>query len=116
MVFKFSAEIYSKTAMLKATYHFTDMAYLHLDMVDGYYVVDIVAKDDYIIDENELKNEMLAQMVREMIFFQTKDIREISLARALASSAIEEERNQELVSSNSVEINDILKDWFELNE
>ena len=33
---KFSKELYSRTALIKAAYNFTDMAYIHLDADDHY--------------------------------------------------------------------------------
>lgn len=43
---KYSKELYSKTALIKAAYNFTDKAYLHLDDDKDYYYVSIVSKNE----------------------------------------------------------------------
>ena len=59
----------------------------------------------------EFNNEMLAQATRYEIFQQTKDLREISLARALASTVIEKDS---IVTNDDVDedAEEILKNWF----
>ena len=75
---KFSKELYSRTALIKAAYNFTDMAYIHLDADDHYYYVFISAKEDgKSISEKDFINEMLSQSVRHVVYKQTKNIREI---------------------------------------
>ena len=44
MFMKFCKELYSKVALIKAAYNFTDIAYVHLDADDKYYYVDIESK------------------------------------------------------------------------
>ncbi len=67
-------------------------------------------------------NEMLAQSVRHEIYLQTKDIRELLLARALATSVvINDEAIDEVVDGISekheeFDENEILKDWFAADE
>ena len=46
MIFHFSKELYPKTALLKAAYSFTDRAYIHLDVNETEYIVDISIKPD----------------------------------------------------------------------
>ena len=111
---KFNRELYSKTALIKAAYNFTDSAYIHLDADQQYYYVELEPKDGHNeIDEHEFTNEMLAQSVRHEIFQQTKHIRELLYARAVASSIIVDES---LIEGSADEIqyteNEILKDWF----
>ena len=70
---KFSKELYSRTALIKAAYNFTDMAYIHLDADDHYYYVFISAKEDgKSISEKDFINEMLSQSVRHVVYKQTK--------------------------------------------
>jgi His-Xaa-Ser system protein HxsD len=88
MTYKYNKNLYPKSALIKSAYHFTDSAYIHLACDEDYYIVSIELKDENIIDEKSFENEMLAQTARYEIFQQTKNIREISLARALASSVI----------------------------
>ena len=39
---KFNKELYSKTALIKAAYNFTDKAYVHLDSDDKYYLLHLI--------------------------------------------------------------------------
>ncbi|MDY4607365.1 MAG: His-Xaa-Ser system protein HxsD [Eubacterium sp.] len=115
---KFSKELYSKIALIKAAYNYTDVAYVHLDADDNYYYVSIENKNQCEeICEQDFLNEMLAQSVRHEIYKQTKNIRELLLARAMATSVIVEdglEENEEV--NDSFSENDILKDWFIADE
>ena len=117
MVFKYNKKIYPKVVIIKAAYHFTDIAYIHLDCDEVYYIVSIEPKLGAEIDEKSFENETLAQVARYEVFQQTKNIREIPLARALASSVVEKNDNIDtfdLVDSDVAD--DILRDWFENNE
>ncbi len=113
---KFSKELYSKVSLIKAAYNFTDRAYLHLDADDTYYYVEFDLKDEHsTISENDFMNEMLAQSVRHEIYLQTKNIRELLMARAMATSVItdEEQDYKEDLSDEQFTEDAILKDWFE---
>lgn len=115
---KFNKDLYSKTALIKAAYNFTDSAYIHLDANEKYYYVELEPKtDNEQVSEQEFVNEMLAQSIRHEIFQQTKHIRELLYARAIASSVIMDEV---LIEESSDEItyteDEILKDWFAENE
>jgi His-Xaa-Ser system protein HxsD len=115
---KFRKELYSKVALIKAAYNFTDRAYVHLDADENYYYVTIEHKQPSCeISEQEFVNEMLTQSVRHEVYQQTKNIRELLLARAMATSVIV---NEDLVDDSEVddEFNEseILKDWFIANE
>lgn len=115
--FRFNKELYSKTALIKAAYNFTDSAFIHLDADKKYYYVSIeIKKGKEGISEESFLNEMIAQSIRHEIYLQTKNIRELLLARSMASS---------LVLKNDIEVEDIedrftedeiLKDWFEVND
>jgi His-Xaa-Ser system protein HxsD len=115
---KFNKELYSKLALIKAAYNYTDVAYVHLDSDDTYYYVSIENKEQgQEVNEQEFINEMLAQSVRHEIYQQTKNIRELLLARAMATSVIVEdglEENNEVYAS--FDEDEILKDWFVANE
>ena len=116
---KFNRELYSKTALIKAAYNFTDRAYVHLDADDKYYYVEISPKNDMTeISEREFTNEILAQSVRHVIYRQTKNIRELLLARAMASSVVIDDP-EEHVTESAYELfteDEILRDWFSTNE
>lgn len=116
---KFCKELYSKIALIKAAYNFTDKAYVHLDADDTYYYVTLTPKqsNDNVSDA-DFVNEMLTQSVRHEVFQQTKNIRELLLARAMATSVILDEQ---IIDDSTIDIesfaeNEILKDWFTDNE
>ena len=53
---RFSKELYSKVALIKAAYNFTDRAYVHLDADQHYYYVTVEAKqDEKELDETEFE-------------------------------------------------------------
>lgn len=117
MEFRFSKKIYSKSVLLKSAYNFTDKAYLHLDEDGNNYMVNIIFKDKCVFNYHDFENEMLAQAVRNAVYEQTKDIRRLTVARALASTVIEKTPDCETDENDSnIDINDILTDWFECNE
>ena len=118
MTLKFRKSLYPKEALLKASYNFIDKAFIHLDADDEYYFVNIDRKaDDTEVSEKEFENEMLTQSVRHEVYLETKNIRELLLARALATSVV-----ADTDSNVSDDINDkyteedILKDWFSTND
>lgn len=107
----FSKELYSKTALIKSAYSFTDKAYVHIDANDKEYIVDLIEKDGQSVDLKEFENEMLFQMARQKINEQTKDIRKLIVARAMASTVIDKE--DDINSTGSIADETILTDWFE---
>jgi len=115
---KFNRELYSKVALIKAAYNFTDSAYIHLDADNEYFYVSIEPKDPTVsISESDFINEMLSQAVRHEIYIQTKTIRELMLARAMATSVITKDDSILPDEANEVFSEDeILKDWFLENE
>lgn len=120
MVIKFSREMYPKSALIKASYQFTDIAYVFLDSNDTHYIVDIKYKDDKDDKnlENEFKNELLIQCARHVVFQQTREIRELVMARAFASTVVYSEEETS-ITDNTFEIeslDSILTDWFEKYE
>ncbi len=87
--FKYHSQLYSQTALIKAAYNFSDRAYIHLDFEDPYFLVEIEEKtSEEPIAFEEFENEMLAQNVRHEIYLQTKELREILTARAMATSVV----------------------------
>lgn len=113
---KFKKEMYPKVALIKAAYNFTDYAYVHLDSDNDYYCVTLETKSGGTeVSEKEFLNEMLAQSVRHEIYRQTKDIRELLLARAMATSVIVEDgldETEESEKNEAFEENEILRNWF----
>jgi His-Xaa-Ser system protein HxsD len=115
---KFRKEMYAKIALIKSAYNFSDVAYIHLDADDDYYYVTIEPKDDgCIINEKDFLNEMLTQSVRHEVYKQTKSIRELLLARAMATSVIADEKMiDDTAQDDTLCEDEILRDWFDSNE
>lgn len=109
---RFSCHLYSRSALIKASYRFTDRVYIHLDADDDYYYVTMENKNiDYKVDhEKEFMNELLEQVNRELVIEQTKDIREILYARAMASTVIYEDALESIEAE--IEDDTAMKDWF----
>ena len=115
---KYSKEIYDKDVFIKACYAFTDIAYLHLSADDKNYYVEIIPKRD--VDKSEeihrkLENELIFQQTRKIVSRRTKSLREMIVARALASTIINEDE-QHVEEEQVFSADNILKDWFEENE
>ena len=114
---KYRKELYSKTVLIKSAYNFIDSAYIHLDADDKYYYVTFEPKEgEKIIDEKQFVNEMLAQSVRHEVYTQTKNIRELMMARAMASSVIMTDEKIEEDLDDDFSEEEILKDWFKSND
>ena len=115
---KFRKELYDKIALIKAAYNFTDVAYVHLDADDYYYYVTIEPKfGAENVSENDFVNEMLVQSVRHEVYQQTKNIRELLLARSMATSIIVDDMQYcEDDDFEAFSENEVLKDWFKGNE
>lgn len=114
---KFRKELYSKVALIKAAYNYTDQAYVHLDADSDYFYVSIEPRHAGCeICEQDFINEMLTQSVRHEVYQQTKNIRELLLARAMASSVIVDEHLVEEDQDSTFSESEILKDWFAAHE
>lgn len=110
----YSKDLYSKMALLKAAYSFVDIAYIHLDTNEKNYIVEITQKEESTIDlKQEFDNEMLTQAIRDTVYKSTKNIRELLVARSLASTVISNFDLTEEPLKDSFKENDILKDWFD---
>lgn len=117
--------MYSRSALLKAAYHFTNEYYIYLDQTDHEYIVDIDKKSGAIAPDikGRFSNELLAQTTREEIIKQTSHIRQLVLGRAFASTLIEVNPESTIGSAafeltdNALTIdadkNNIFKDWYE---
>lgn len=112
--------MYPHIALMKSAYTFTDRAYIHLDADDRYYIVKIYPKEGHDpITEKEFINEMLCQCVRHEVYQQTKTVRELLIARSMASTVIEQpsvSAEDELPSEQVWDEKQILTDWFEGND
>lgn len=118
MEIKFSKSIYSIEQILRAAYVFTDQAYIHLDDDEKYIYVYMDAKEQSDLSniQGELKNEVLAQVLRESISVRTKSIRDLIFQRAMSSSMIVPDNyfsDLQFEECLAVDLEPILKDWFD---
>ena len=112
MDIKFKKELYSKSVLFHACYRFTDYAYIHLDVDEKDYIVSIRPKetDDKKDYAALFSNQIIEEASREDIREKTKNIRQILFARAMASSVIFEDENEE---DDCVNDKSAMRDWFE---
>ena len=111
----FHRALYSKAALLKAAYHFTDRFYVYLNQDDTNYSIELTAKPG--VDEGsielEFSNEILAQTTREEILRQTANIRTLLLGRAFGSTVVEEAQDYEDVAEESGN-EKLFTDWYQV--
>lgn len=117
---KISKDIYPKSALLKASYAFIKDYYIHIDQEMENYIITITAKDDGDLSDSvskEFENELLAQTVRNCVYSETHSLREILMARAMASTMVMCENPTELMGEEKEgvldgDLDSILEDWF----
>ena len=120
----YAKSLYSKEALLKAAYHFTDNYYVYLGVQDDAFFVDFTSKNEQPIDEeklqNEFKNEILAQVIHQTVATETSELRKILVARALSSTMVEE--NESIAKKTEPvgldkdaydELSAIARDWYD---
>ena len=122
IIAEYDSKIYEKSALIKAAYSFINEYYIHLEINDkGNYYISFTVKSEktspHIIERFE--NELLAQTVRQHVYRETKSLREIMVARAMASSMIIDDVVTENIDTQSdsdqetnYNLNAILIDWF----
>ena len=116
----YAKELYSKEVILKAAYAFTDRLYIHLDADATYYKVQLISKEENKNEKKlyaEFENELIAQETRRVIAEQTKNIREMIIARALSSTIVnnvEEDNIDLLKNEDAYAAEEILQDWFDV--
>lgn len=61
---------------------------------------------------------MLVQSIRHEVYLETKNIKELLLARVMSTSIVAETDSSEdfVVENEEYSENEILKDWFDENE
>ena len=118
MKLAFSKDLHSKYALLKAAYHFTDEYYVVLNQDETLYYVDIVAKEGDTPSniDGMFSNELVAQSTREAILGKTATLRELILARAFASTIMDENSDPGTSDSDASDgemDQSLFKDWYE---
>lgn len=119
-ILQFKRDLYSKEAVMKAAYHFIDRCYIHVNYNNDEYTVELTGKTNSDLDHisKEFENELLAQSVRQIVYRQTHTIREILMARAMASTITGGNLDElgDIEPDGTDKLEDILMDWFEKNE
>lgn len=117
MLLKLSKELYEKEAIIKAAYLFTDKYYIGLESEENFFFVDLQPKSDEIEEngEKEFVNEIIVQTARLLVSRRTKNIREMIIGRALASTIIDK-KDTGFVDDDLINSDDILNNWFDINE
>ena len=116
MEMKFNKHIYSIEDIVRALYVFTDNAYFYIDdSIDEIYVSIDEKQDAKLCGEEligEIKNELLAQIIRKYVRNNTKNVRNLIYQRAMASSLILDDIPNDHKIDGDYDIEEILKDWF----
>ena len=90
MELRFDKSIYDRRALLKAAFRFTDRCYIHLRQDEARWIVSWREKDGASVDFGEFENELIAQNLRLQLLEDSAELRKIILARAMASTVIQE--------------------------
>lgn len=118
-------EIYNLPVIKKALYNFIDDGYFILNYGNSNIIIaKIFLKNNAINKElfvKELYNELFNESLRFDIMKQTKNIRELILGRALYSTCIdteddENDNDDKKQENNNYDINNIAVNWFEENK
>ena len=116
ITFYIDTNIYNDAVIKKAIYNFIEERKVILNKINEKTVVVVSKKSNDDI-ENFAKNfysELLNESLRFEVMNETKNIRELILGRALYSTCIDTEENEETTEKdNKYNINDIAKNWFE---
>ncbi|WP_313755961.1 His-Xaa-Ser system protein HxsD [Tissierella sp.] len=111
--------IYSLETCMKSSYVFIDGFYIYLDIKDNKILIEMKSKEKHNTitedDIGEFYNELLNQSIREMVYYKTKGIREIIMARALHNSCIEISESDFDTNEQSFDVENIARDWYEEN-
>lgn len=123
MLITVSKTLYSKEVLLKTAYSLTDKVYIHLDQNEESWIISWKSKAGQQIDPGEMENELITQSLRAALLDQNAEIRKIILARAFASTILDDQKentDQALISEEQIgfildeeEKKAILKGWFD---
>ena len=123
MTISLDKQLYSKAAILRVAYQFIDSVYIHISQSDASWIIEWTPKkEDCIIDARTFENEAVAQQLRLTLLEDTSDLRRIVLARAYASTVVDDETpgdssssTQQKYSSIPFSPDDVLKGWYDDN-
>jgi len=116
--FNVNKDIYPLNAIYRAAYVFIDQYYIGIDMRGDSYLIYLSSKNKENVKPEEIsgefQNELLQQLVRMTIESETKQVRELIIARGLYSAFIPEEEmasSDETDSEFSYDLDEIAKAW-----
>lgn len=111
----YDVRLYPKPVVIKAAYRFVDLAYIHLDISKGKFVISITNKNaNTPVTKEMFDEEMLLQSARYCVARQTYELRKMTMARAFASTVIKGTDGEPSETfDNDYDTDTILKDWFE---
>lgn len=81
MELAFSKGLYEKSALLKAAYSFTEVAYLHLSQDDKNWYVSWHNKPGETLPSEAFENALIEQQLRKELLHESRDLRTVLLAR-----------------------------------
>ena len=124
---KLNSEIYPLVVIQKTVSNYLDNMYVKLEKEDKNILVNLFLKDN---KENikelvgNFYNELLVEALRYNIGVETKEIRELIVGRALYTTCIDTETEQEKNEENEIieetledyNIDDIATNWFDKSE
>ena len=119
--FRVIKSMFSPEIVMKAAYAFVDTLYIHFDEEEDNWIIKIGPKSGELDQEKlrgEFENELLFQAVRLNVYNRTHVVRELLLARAMASTIVDTkdtyEEDEETYSE--AELEKILSNWFDRND
>ena len=115
ITFRLQTAIYPTIVVLKAAYIFIDRYYVGLSMNRGDIVVSMRGKASAVneTDVGEFYNELLNQLLRLYVQRETKNIRELIMARALHLACLETEDDGGTPDDDTggYRLDEIIQDW-----
>lgn len=113
--------MFSPEIVMKAAYSFVDTLYIHFDEEEDNWLVRLGPKSEALDEKTirgEFENELLFQAVRLNVYNRTHVVRELLLARAMASTIVDKkgtyEEDEETYSE--AELEQMLSNWFDHND
>ena len=99
----YSKQLYSKEALLKTAFSFTDHFYLHLSQDEKNWNVEIIPKPDSTVNSLDFENELIRQEIQITVLRNNADLRKLIMARALASTIVDSDSETMLETSSKSE-------------
>ncbi len=109
--------IYNREVLLKTAFMQTDNFYIHLSQDNNNWIVVLKGKTAEVM-ECSFENELIRQQCQYDLLIESREIRKILLARAMASTIIDEpvSQGQEDTGTASFDMSGIMKGWYENHE